>query len=102
VSPVLTLDRATFLELQALEDVQLRPDYSGRAMYGDTCLALVVDDVSELVRFLLGLAELVNDTADELSERVGALVDELRTCRTRADQLGRSYVYYWPTVTVEP
>jgi hypothetical protein len=106
VSPVLTLDRVTFGALVELRDalgdpdVQLRPHYEGRGMYGRSCLAVVTPNLTDLIRFLLGLNELVNDGNDEVAEQVASLVDELQATRTHVDQLGTGHVYYWPSVEV--
>lgn len=101
-----TIDREVYLAVrtmtEGMEDVQLRESYSGRSMYGSTCVALVVDDgVSGLVRWTFGLMELVSDESDEVGERVSALIDAMRDTRTRADSLGFSQVYYWPGIEVE-
>lgn len=85
--------------LDGVGDAHLRT-YSGRNMYGDSCLALVCNDVSQLVRFVLDLGDAVSEELDENAEQVAALVDELRVRRTRYDQLGLGWVYYWPGVEV--
>jgi hypothetical protein len=100
-----TVDRDV---LDVLEDcaenvaVQLRTDYSGRSMYGDTCVAVITDDVSGLVRFVIALVSATNSVPDDVAERVSALVDELEHRVTRQDGMGRGYVYYWPQVEVTP
>lgn len=98
------VSRAT---LTAVEDLAAECDatinyrYSGRGMFGDECLALETNDVSGLVRFTLGLAELVAVSDDVVADEVSGLVDLMRDARTRGDQLGPGVVYYWPTVNVE-
>lgn len=110
-----TLTKREFEQLQTLVinlgdgTAQLQPGYSGRAMYGDQCLALI-GDVSHLVRFALSLGEEaqelfenVDEAADDgdAAERLRELVDALRGQSTRHDSMGRSTVYYWPGVEVE-
>jgi hypothetical protein len=80
--------------------VTIQSRYSGRGMYGGTCLAVTTDHVSGLVRFVIALVSATNSVSDELAERVSALVDELELTSTREDQLGRGRVYYWPYLEV--
>jgi hypothetical protein len=76
--------------LDAVDDANidgdaLRVDYSGRAMYGSSCVAIVGKD-SDLVRFTRAVvvSEMDDDWLDEV----------------RADGMGRDTVYYWPSVQV--
>lgn len=97
------VERDVFLVLRDVAenaDVDLRPDYSGRAMYGDTCLAIVTDDMQGLVKFVIGLVSAVNVGDPDVAERVSALVDELEAGGLRQDNMGRGFVLYWPKVTV--
>lgn len=101
-----TIERDVMLAIrtmtEGMEDVRVLPNYSGRSMYGRTCLALVVDDgVSGLVRWTFALVELVEGEVEEVGERVSNLIEALRYLRTRVDNLGHSTVYYWPEVDVE-
>lgn len=75
---------------------EVRANYSGRGMYGATCLALTSErGLGDLVMFVQALAREtdVSETLDELSDALD---------RVREDQLGRGVVYYWPDVSVEP
>ena len=89
--------------LEAESEQAIRFNYSGRAMYGDTCFG-VVTDLSEallvlkLARVFSGMnnwpgrdQEMI-DIAFELAENI------------KADSMGRSTIYYWPSlkVTVNP
>jgi hypothetical protein len=91
---------ANWLE-ELVDDLDLDPDqalrwsYSGRAMYGETCLGLVCD-TSELVRFTLALGE-AYDPDWELNDQLVELVDMMRR-GTRYDSMGHSTIYYWPRV----
>ena len=62
----------------------VRPEYSGRAMYGATCLGIVHDSLDQLIDFVVAMAE------DGVSLR-GA----------RQDSMGHSTITYWPGVQVE-
>ena len=66
----------------------LRPDYSGRAMYGSTCLGIVVDSLDELLAFIASFASFGDDW-DSLTSGV------------RQDSMGLSTIYYWPNVGCE-
>jgi hypothetical protein len=68
-------------------DSAIRADYSGRAMYGATCLGLVHDGQGELIKFVIALVQYDEDAADWLSS-------------TRSDSMGLSQITYWPRVTV--
>lgn len=72
-------------KLEVIEDVaseiggEVRYDYSGRGMYGKTCVGIVGDDATEII--------------EETSAR------GLRGSRT--DGMGRQVIVYWETVTSE-
>lgn len=84
-------------------DVDVRDDYSGRAMYGSACIGYVGD---EPVRFALELAAVI------AGEAVGYYidgskpdVDDIRDAfeeigSMRSDSMGRSSIWYWPEVVV--
>ena len=60
--------------------------YSGRFMYGKTCLAFVTDDSLLSIGFALGKSKFVYD------------IDEYDLERMRQDSMGLSIVYYFPGV----
>lgn len=62
-----------------LEGRRLYPDYSGRCMFGKTCLGIVCAD---------------GDTSDVISD--------VRVPGARTDNLGRGWIVYWPSVPGEP
>jgi hypothetical protein len=84
------IDRSVLLdaayEAEIMED-DLRLDYSGRGMYGDKCVGIVVEDPSALIEFVLALADSGTDTS------------WLRN--VRMDSMGMSTIYYWPSVSVK-
>lgn len=69
--------------------------YSGRAMYGDVCLAVTTDSPSEAVTVILDVIQACaeNGTAEDVVE----LVNMLRGSRT--DSMGRGVVVYWPDIS---
>lgn len=62
--------------------------YSGRAMYGDTCLALTCDSDPLGV-----LAEVLLSMDDDLRDH---MFNPLRN--VRMDQMGFGHVVYWPNI----
>ena len=83
----------------------LRTDYSGRSMHGATCLALV-SSVGDLVRFLLDLSHAASlydpDSDTEAAQlRLRELIDAMRSSGTRYDSMGRSTIYYWPSISAD-
>lgn len=91
---------ATLEHVARAANVGLRTTYSGRGMYGRTCLA-VVGSPTTLVRFAFALAEEVATGLPDEAERLGALVDAVQTSHMSHDQLGLDTVYYWPGVELE-
>jgi hypothetical protein len=65
--------------------------YSGRAMFGSTCVGIVVDSERDLVALGVAIAELVED--DELKQ--------LLVNSTRFDSMGRSLIAYWELISCE-
>lgn len=69
-------------------DGELRA-YSGRGMYGDVCLGLVVSDVTDLAMVILTVAAEDMDLAETLARSI------------RYDSMGHSTIIYWPRITWE-
>lgn len=90
---------ATDKLVEALEELgyETRP-YSGRGMYGKTCLAISLDSLNDL--FVLGakLSLELTGTADRFAKCLGErAIDEIGT--PRIDNFGMGYVAYWPKIT---
>jgi hypothetical protein len=82
-----------------LEDqFTLMPDYSGRGMYGRTCIALV-GNTGDLLRFAAELAQIGDDTDTDTdaADMLQIMADTVRT-----DSLGYDTVFYFPGITLEP
>lgn len=85
--------------------VELRDDYSGRGMYGDSCWG-VVGETDELQNFEAELAkaatlEEVGSTNDQNAEDVlETFMDKLAELRKyrREDSMGMSRIYYYPQI----
>jgi hypothetical protein len=82
------------VELLEEEGFDLRRDYSGRGMYGKTCLGLV-GDTRDLIRFIRFIER---EHADEYTNFPMDDVDWLDD--VREDSMGRSTIFYWPKVQV--
>jgi hypothetical protein len=67
--------------------------YSGRFMYGDTCLAVDGDNQTELVADIMAAAQHHED-AD-----LDSVADILKKART--DSMGMGIVMYWPSIKFE-
>ena len=65
-------------------DFKVISDYSGRAMYGATCIAIIAN----------GETLFTDRLRDELTYIIG---DE-----PRVDNMGLDYVWYWPSLQTKP
>ena len=65
-------------------DGEIYPDYSGRGMYGDECVGIILKDEGDLFRFA-GLLD------DDFVELLGS---------PEWDSMGLREIAYWPKVTV--
>lgn len=87
---MITIDREIFenslLDAGLEPDTDLRDDYSGRGMYGETCIGIVCAP-SEYTGFIASYAIAALDDVD-----CGWLN------RVASDNMGRSMIYYWPGV----
>ena len=82
---VLTADQIDDMhEAAHTVDGEIRTDYSGRGMFGDECVGVVLKDEGDLFTF----ARLLDD---ELAELLGS---------PRWDNMGLREIAYWPKVTV--
>ena len=76
----------TIEEVAECQSLEVR-SYSGRSMYGDFCLAIVMDS-SEMMRFAIDLHESDPATATLLAD-----------AQIRQDSMGRdSEIIYWPHI----
>lgn len=65
------------------------PNYSGRGMYGKTCVGIVIEE-SDLLKLGVSIANLFDDDTKEY------LVDNYKT-----DTMGRQIIVYWQGLTCE-
>lgn len=81
-----------------LDEDAVRKEYSGRAMYGKTCLGIVYDSPGYVTRFVNALRAIVEEEADEFEaeELFERMLDN-----QSGDSMGRSAIAYWPFLAVE-
>lgn len=76
----------TIEEVASYHDIEVR-SYSGRGMYGESCLGIVIDS-SAMMRFTIDLREACLATATILADS-----------QMRQDSMGRdSEIIYWPYI----
>lgn len=80
------------LDVAGIEDAKLR-DYSGRFMYGETCLGIVFDHALAPLSFMTALG-----LVQEYTQGFNAL-DLARAARM--DEMGKGVVVYFPGWAVE-
>lgn len=84
-------------ELDALQDacddegIDLRTEYSGRAMYGATCIGIVADGIGSILRVIGILRE---------DSRAFDLYEALSVGNPRTDSMGMQTIFYWPSIRV--
>ncbi|ASU00786.2 hypothetical protein NTR1_19 [Nocardia phage NTR1] len=84
-----------------IDSDDIRTDYSGRSMYGRTCLGYTGSDV---VLFTFRLAVLLarEEMEDGDDPDLYTVEEKLHDLgEPRADSMGRGAIFYWPGVTVE-
>ena len=72
------------------DDVSVRTDYSGRSMYGRTCVGAVMSDMQDAVG-LVGWIVAQADAAEQEN-----VAEALSNCRF--DSMGRRTIIYWPSI----
>lgn len=91
------------LEDLSQTDVELRTDYSGRAMYGDQCVGFVGDfsafDLGVAVAKTLLPSDYYDDDSAVLEDQMAAFHAMVGSCSE--DSMGRSSIYYFPSLKVD-
>jgi len=70
-------------------DVELRKDYSGRGMFGDTTAGIVVESFDEFLTGIGDFLEYLTDDEIELANKVGKALMNIRT-----DNMGLKIIIY--------
>jgi len=72
------------------KEVEVREDYSGRGMYGDTTTALIASDISDVIVGMIQFAVNMKEAEDdETIDLICKTAEHLRT-----DQMGLGIVVY--------
>ena len=102
------LSTADFEQIVKNADIETyRTDYSGRFMYGQTCIGIIggngellrfAAEVTRYVQALRDLSDEGGETADEAVaiKAVADLSDQLAA--VKSDNMGLDTIYYWPDV----
>jgi hypothetical protein len=94
-------DSNVFIEIAENISDDVRVDYSGRGMYGRTCVGFV-GGVSDLVAFVVDVTE---EYAYQV-ERDGEVDPDLALIKNHlygveVDSMGTDSIFYWPTIRTE-
>lgn len=75
----------------------VRENYSGRGMYGRTCIGVVGDSLATAFQFMYSLAEVIHE--DELYDQKEFVMEMVEALVS--DGMGRSsLIYYFPGYTI--
>lgn len=83
-------------------DCELRTSYSGRGMYGKTCLGFVTNNVPGLAFHLGMLLAEWQPRSDEWGEVDTEQLIIAFTGNAHTDSMGLDTIVYWPSVVVVP
>lgn len=86
------------LFMDILEELDIEPrSYSGRGMYGESCIGITTDDplatVFDIAHWIG--SRYTNDISDDLLMTLEVLNGIIRD-NVRQDSMGRSMIIYWP------
>ncbi|SKY23935.1 Uncharacterised protein [Mycobacteroides abscessus subsp. bolletii] len=88
--------QVTLDDLDEEVGAQVRDDYSGRGMSGNTCIGVVIGNLRFLPAITAELAYIVAELSGY--DGVTALTEFLWELPTETDSMGRSTIVYWPNV----
>ncbi|MBF6332459.1 hypothetical protein [Nocardia transvalensis] len=93
------IDAAVDVVLDVASDCRIRPylNYSGRGMFGATCVGVVVERSGHAGLFVMALAEALADANDTSAFEEAA---EL-FANQREDAMGLDTIVYWPNLTTD-
>lgn len=102
----MTMPESLFNLLVNQLDGSFRPDYSGRGMYGATCLAYEPDEESgsSIAQAQFEIAAMLADidSEDDPDSVIEAIRDKLAEIGTPSqDSMGLGAIYYWRGIQVE-
>lgn len=79
------------IRLSSSFDMDVRPNYSGRGMFGKTCLGIDTDHSAFVVA--VNVVNAIHDMQDIDENERELLLKEVKG--TRQDNMGMGYIYYW-------
>lgn len=77
------------------DETQIRDNYSGRGMYGETCVGVVGSSVATAIQFMYALAEVLHDDEYDQKDFVLEMAEAIRT-----DNMAFNTIFYFPGYTV--
>jgi hypothetical protein len=89
-------DTEKMIELLDMAGWGYDTDYSGRNMYGKTCLSVTYDEEMQLLHLFLDLAAMHTELEGGRDYTAGFVRSLARV--TKVDNMGHGYVAYWPTL----
>lgn len=89
------VDRERFITLCEDLDIQPHPNYSGRGMYGKTCIGIATRTNDKFVQFLLQVAPQLDPKFEWVD---GELDYDHAWGRLDQDQLGHDTIWFWPNI----
>jgi hypothetical protein len=97
-----TSELDTLTDILNIDGNDIRTDYSGRGMYGNTCLGIVLGDGVTPIQVGVALVEaLTADSDDQDSVESAWQTANTIAGRARMDSMGLGSIVYFPGVTVE-
>lgn len=86
------------MENAGIDTEYIMPEYSGRGMYGDTCIAFSCDSINQLAKFFvwLGYNAADNDFSDNAEIDLTGDVANALAASLQTDSLGYSIVACFP------
>ncbi len=85
------------IRLSSSFDMDVRPNYSGRGMFGKTCLGIDTDHSAFVVA--VNVVNAIHDMQDIDENERELLLEEVED--TRQDNMGLEYIYYWHGISYD-
>ena len=85
------------IRLSSSFDMDVRPNYSGRGMFGKTCLGIDTDHSAFVVA--VNVVNAIHDMQDIDENERELLLEEVEG--TRQDNMGLGYIYYWHGISYD-
>jgi hypothetical protein len=94
-------DSGVFSVIAECHSDDVRENYSGRGMYGATCVGFT-GSVADLVAFVIDVAEVVAFQKEHDGKVDPDLeIIQRHLCDVEIDSMGRDSIFYWPTIQTD-